>query len=217
MRRMLTGAWTDAVLCAILLAGTGWSASILTGGFEHWTFEAQRRAEARGGLLHASALTLLTAQGGTSSPWQPDSLDQTVYVLDFFYTRCPSVCRALGSEYAQMQAALAGAETPVRLLSVSFDLEHDDGDALRTYAKRIGARAPLWEVARPADAPALQRLLRELGVVMVPDGTGGYVHNAALHLVDARGELRAIVDVGDWPRALEQARVLASLSRPEPP
>lgn len=213
----MTGMRAGAALCAVLLAGTGWAASIVTGGFEHWTFEAQRRAAARSGLLHAGALTLQTAAGRTFVPWRGYSRDRTLYVLDFVYARCPSVCRALGSEYAQMQAALAGADTPVRLLSVSFDLEHDDGDALRTYAQRIGARAPVWEIARPADAPALQRLLRELGVVVVPDGAGGYLHNVALHLVDARGELKAIVDVGDWPQALEQARVLASLPRPERP
>lgn len=205
----MTGARLGALLCAAMLTGTWWAASAVTGGFAYWTFEELRRAEARSGRMQAGALSLDTADGRRLVPWQTNRSDRTIYVVDFIYARCPSVCSVLGSEYGRMQALLARAEASVRLLSISFDLEHDNDTELRIYAKRNGASLPFWWVARPANAQAAQRLLRELGVVVIPDGAGGYVHNGALHLVDARGELKAVLDYGDWQQAITQARALA--------
>ena len=44
-------------------------------------------------------------------------------LVDFIYTRCPTYCVALGSEFAQLQDRLAGplAKGAVELVSISFD------------------------------------------------------------------------------------------------
>jgi protein SCO1 len=52
-------------------------------------------------------------------------------------------------------------------------------------------------------------LLRALGVVVVPDGSGGFVHNGAIHLLDGQGSLRALFDYTRWPEALAAARRVA--------
>jgi protein SCO1/2 len=54
---------------------------------------------------------------------------------------------------------------------------------------------------------ALRALLDTFGVVVIPDGMGGFVHNAAIHLVDEEGRLGAIYDLG------EERAVLAALGR----
>jgi protein SCO1/2 len=129
------------------------------------------------------------------------------FLVDFIYTRCPTVCQALGSEYQRMQAELVHSDAPVQLLSLSFDPAHDDVPALAGYAKLHQAAARWW-IAVPAAADS-QRLLGEFGVVAVPDGFGGYVHNGAIHLLDAGGRLREVFDYDDWPQALAAARQLA--------
>ena len=48
------------------------------------------------------------------------------------------------------------------------------------------------------------------GVVAVPDGFGGFVHNGAIHLIDADGTLRGIFDLDEWPQALERAIALTA-------
>ena len=45
-------------------------------------------------------------------------------------------------------------------------------------------------------AADLAAWLRTFGIVVIPDGYGGYEHNAALHLVDERGRLVRILDLG---------------------
>jgi protein SCO1/2 len=57
-------------------------------------------------------------------------------------------------------------------------------------------------------------LLASLGVVVVPDGQGGFVHNGAIHLLDERGRLRGLYGFDQWQQALEAARRLVA-TRPE--
>ena len=69
----------------------------------------------------------------------------------------------------------------------------------------LGGLGGLRITARPEDERALRALLKAFGITVVPDGFGGFVHNAALHVVDRRGRLVAIFDIG------EEAQVLAAI------
>ncbi|MEZ5628323.1 MAG: SCO family protein [Rhodocyclaceae bacterium] len=178
----------------------------LTDGFTRWTFEALRRDAADAGHLLAPAVPLRTAHGETTTPWPNNA--GTVYLVDFIYTRCPTICQALGSEYTRLQHQLRerfGAHSPVRLVSVAFDREHDTPIELLHYAQRHRADDALWLIGTPASAAAADTLLQALGVVAVPDGLGGFVHNGAIHLIDSQGTVRGIYDLDQWPQALERA------------
>ena len=78
----------------------------------------------------------------------------------------------------------------VHLVSISFDLEHDQPARLGRYAAEMRADSAYWTLAPPAPHDDALALLRSLTVVVVPDGEGGFVHNGAIHLLDERGSLR---------------------------
>jgi protein SCO1/2 len=197
------------LVCALLAAGFVAAVAGLSDGFSAWTFEDLRRARAaRGELQVPAALALRDSRGQVLRPWT-EGEPGAVRIVDFIYTRCPSVCRALGSEFQQMQARLGEAPSPA-LLSVSFDIEQDDAGALAAYGALYKADPARWRVAAPRSAVERDTLLRALGVIAIPDGQGGFVHNAALHLIDGRGRLRAIYDYEAWPQALAHARSLAA-------
>lgn len=199
--------WLTLLCCGVLLAAFAAAVARISNGFELWTFESLRRAQAQQGLLRASPLAATLSDGSRRVLWS-QGMAPRAFLVDFIYTRCPGVCQALGSEYQRMQAELAHSDAPVQLLSLSFDPVHDDVPALAGYAKLHQAAATRWWIAVPAAADS-QRLLGELGVVAVPDGFGGYVHNGAIHLLDAEGRLREVFDYDDWPQALAAARQLA--------
>ncbi len=127
-------------------------------------------------------------------------------LVDFIYTRCTTWCLVQGGAFARLQRELAApiAQGRVVLLSLSFDPEHDGPAQLDDYRRRMGGRADGWIVARPTAASDLQALQRTFGVVVIPDGLGGYVHNAAFHVGDPEGRLVAVTD---W-RAPTQARAI---------
>jgi protein SCO1 len=206
-----------ALACLVVLAAFGAAVSMLTGGLEHWTFESLRKAQAASGQRVAPATVLRNSRGEHHAAWGVRNEDKrpVIHIVDFIYTTCPTVCQALGSEYQQMQRLLRDApDSGVRLLSISFDGARDGADELAAYARRYGADAAVWSVTAPADAAEQRALLRALGVVAVPDGLGGYVHNASLHLIDARGQLHAIYDYSEWARALAHARGIAQEATP---
>lgn len=119
-------------------------------------------------------------------------------MVEFIYTRCPTLCTTLGQSFQRIAAGIAPDRLgrDLSLLSITFDTEHDDTKALRGYAERFGAGGRKWRVARVNEPSQLAPLLRTFGVVVIPDDMGGFEHNAALHLVDPDGRLSRIYDYG---------------------
>jgi protein SCO1 len=130
-----------------------------------------------------------------------------VLLVNFIYTRCPTLCSLLSDDFRDVQESRANTRgiRDIRLLSISFDPEHDNVRARKRYGERYGAVAARWRIAAPAAPRDLATLLRSFGVVIVPDGNGGFVHGDYVYLVDARGRLMRILDPNTPPRILASA------------
>lgn len=209
-------------LCAALLGAFVWGLYLYTANFDVWTFEGRRQLAMQAGELRAPQVPLREMGTSPVPLWHGTNGAPAAYLVDFIYTRCPSVCRVLGSEYQQMQVQLAAqrARNPalnaVHLVSISFDAEHDDPASLREYAREHRIDPALWTLAMPAAAADTQALMRSLDVIAIPDGLGGFVHNGAIHLLDASGRLRGLYEFDQWPQALEAANRLATARREMP-
>ena len=127
-------------------------------------------------------------------------------LVEFFYTSCPAICGLLASQFqAGFERLIAQPEGPeVLLLSVSFDPERDTITELADYAARLGADGRIWRVTRVNDPIELRGLLDAFGVVVLPDSAGGFVHNAAISLVDAQGRLARVYDPDAAERAIAE-------------
>lgn len=161
-----------------------WSA---TEGFRVFTTEGARRLAVEQAPHQLPATTLEDQDGRL---FRLDSLRGRVVLVEFIYTRCPTVCSTLGDVFSRLARALPRTA----LLSISFDIEHDGRDDLKQYATRHGADGDTWRVVRPTSRQDLKRLLESAGVVVIADGWGGYQHNAAIHLLDGQGRLARILD-----------------------
>ena len=186
---------TLLVSIVLLAAGIGVLAGA-TDGFRAYTTETARRLSVREHPAMVPPLLLQTAGGGHTSFAE---LHGRWLLVDFVYTRCMTYCSVQGGEFARLQRRLAEpiASGKVTLLSVSFDPAHDDPVALADYQRRYGDNGAGWIAARTVDPADLAALMRVFGVVAVPDGLGGFVHNAAIAVVDPRGRLVAILDWND--------------------
>ena len=191
-------------------------AAWLTHDFQVWTAEGARRLEV---ALLPVATPAVQVQGpsGPPQPLRQMLADgQTVTIVDFVYTRCQTVCLALGSTYQQMQASLQSARQSnvaarrVQLMSISFDSERDDPPALADYAARLNADAALWRMVRVPEAQDLAHLLTDFQVVVVPSSQGDFEHNAALLVVNTQGRLVHIFDYAEFQLALDYSHYLAA-------
>ena len=133
-----------------------------------------------------------------------------VVVLTFIYTRCPlpDFCPLMDRKFAELAdriGAVAGRAEHVRLLSVSFDPEHDTPEVLRKHAENLGARPPLWRFA-VASHEELGKVAAPLGLTYGP-AAGEIIHNLSTAVIDPQGRLVRL-DVGASSRAWKSADFL---------
>lgn len=201
---------TGLASVAVVLLG-GLSAAWLTQDFQVWTAEGARRLAVMQTPVPAPQATLQGADlTGEDLRAVLSAMPGRVTIASFIYTRCPGVCLALGDSFQQLQQALAAqADGRVSLLSLSFDPTHDDEGQLLRYAALWHADARYWHMVTVPDQAQLDRLLQAWQVVVIADGRGGYEHNAALLVIDARGRLVRIFDNAEPAAALAFARSLS--------
>ncbi len=141
----------------------------------------------------------MTRQDGET--FRLSDLRGKVVILTFVYTRCPlpEYCPLLDRKFRSLADRLSGMEARaqgVRLLSVSFDPEHDTPEVLERHARLRGARMPLWSFA-VASHDELRKVAEPLGLQYGPT-TGEIIHTLSTALIDGEGRLVRLVTGNDW-------------------
>lgn len=205
-----------ALLSAVLALAGYAAAAWLTHGFQVWTAEGARRLEV---ALQPVPSPAVAIDGPGIAPQALSQLladGQSVTLVDFVYTRCQSVCLAMGSSFQQIQRVLQERGGKVKLLSISFDGSHDTPGVLQAYASKLSADPALWRFVRVREPQGTQRLLADFQVVVIPDGRGDFEHNAAFLVIDQQGRLVRIFDYAEQQLALDYAQHLAGAAAPAP-
>jgi protein SCO1 len=75
-----------------------------------------------------------------------DSLKNKIVVIDFFFTRCPTICPGLALRMKKLQQSFAGKnnDSIVQFISVSVDPENDSVPQLRKFADRFTSNHDSW-------------------------------------------------------------------------
>ena len=113
------------------------------------------------------------------------------------------------AELAALVRARPGWADRVRLLSVSFDPEHDTPEALARHARSKGATPPLWTYAVAAH-DELRGVAGPLGLDYAPLGDGSVLHNLCTAIVGPDGRL-ARLEVGRATGAWAPAEMLEAM------
>jgi protein SCO1/2 len=172
-----------------------------------FTTESLRRSEVARHPVLIPDLPVIGADGRRQKLRQWMAADRRVWIVDFVYTRCQTVCSSLGSVYQQLQAQILARDLhdKVGLLSISFDPAHDDAAALSAYASRMRMNAGTWQIVSLESVPERQLLLDAFGIMVVSAPLNEFEHNAALHIIDQNGRLVRIMDYDAPDRALDFA------------
>ena len=82
----------------------------------------------------------LTTQQG--KPLALSDMKGKIWVADFIFTNCPTICPAMTQEMARLQSEFVA--DPVYFVSFSVDPERDTSSVLSRYAKAYGADERRW-------------------------------------------------------------------------
>ncbi|HEY4104857.1 MAG TPA: SCO family protein [Polyangiaceae bacterium] len=151
----------------------------------------------------------LVDQGG--KPITAESLRGTVWVADFFFTHCPTICPRITRRMRALQVAAGGK--PIRFMSFSVDPENDTPPVLLAYAKQYGADLRTWSFLT-GDLAVVKATIVD-GFKLALDGkpdlsaaNGGIIHGSHLVLVDRNLKIRGYYrsdDDEEMKRLLEDA------------
>jgi protein SCO1 len=69
-----------------------------------------------------------------------------IIVLDFFFTRCPSICPRLAKAMKKLQNSFVNSDSIVQFISISVDPIHDSVPELRKWAEKFNVNPDSWWV-----------------------------------------------------------------------
>lgn len=73
-----------------------------------------------------------------------DDLHGKVLVIDFFFSRCPTICPRLAQSMKKLQDSFIKNDSIVQFISISVDPEHDSVPQLRKFADRYNVNHDTW-------------------------------------------------------------------------
>lgn len=114
-----------------------------------------------------------------------------IYLANFFFTSCPTICPAMNYHVKQVQDRFKGYKD-FRILSFSVDPEHDRPEVLLDYADDIGAVPGRWHFLT-GEKDSIYATARGFFLNAMEDSTaaGGFLHSEYLVLVDWEGRIRS--------------------------
>ena len=127
------------------------------------------------------------------------------FVLTFIFTRCPlpNFCPRMSQNFAEVQESIqtasSGPLAATRLLSISFDPEHDTRQVLKEYGEHAGADFAIWRVATGTSAE-MKRLTKCFSVLVQPE-KGTISHSLATALIDPNGRIAKLWRGNAWTPA----------------
>jgi len=129
-----------------------------------------------------------------------DQLNQTisnedfegkVYVVDFFFTSCPTICPKMTNHLKRVQDHFEG-QTGVGIISYSIDPEYDTPDRLSIYADNYGIDQTKWSLLTGADTEIFE-LAKDYKVRAFDDSNEeqpNLIHDGTFVLVDDKRRIR---------------------------
>jgi protein SCO1/2 len=119
-----------------------------------------------------------------------------VYVVDFFFTSCPTICPIMKKEMLRVYDSYKD-RPDFQILSHTIDPSHDTVELLKDYAERLGVEdASTWHFLTGD-----QEKIFEIGQTSYlstamedKNAPGGLLHSGAFVLIDQEGHIRGVYD-----------------------
>lgn len=121
--------------------------------------------------------------------------ENSIYIADFFFTTCPSICPIMTKNMAEIQESIL-EDDDIRLLSHSVTPQIDSVAQLKKYAIEKGVLDAKWNLVT-GDKKQIYELARKSYLAVKNDGDGGpfdMIHTENFILVDKERRIRGFYD-----------------------
>ncbi len=122
-----------------------------------------------------------------------------VYLVEFFFTTCPTICPRMSKNLVQIQNSFIGFKN-FGVASFTINPKHDTSEVLKQYAEQYGITNPNWHLMT-GDIDTIYDLANSgFNLYTAKDGEveGGFEHSGNFALIDKNGFIRSrISDAGN--------------------
>lgn len=123
-----------------------------------------------------------------------------VYVVEFFFSTCPTICPKMNQSMLQLQEAFYGNPN-FGLVSITIDPEHDTALVLKEHAVLLGVKHYNWHFLT-GDKSNIYSLANKGFNLYAGENNkaaGGFEHSGLFALVDKEGKIRCRKDAQGNP------------------
>lgn len=121
-----------------------------------------------------------------------------VYVIEFFFTTCPTICPRMNKNLVQVQNQFKDFEN-FGVASFTINPEYDTPEILKAYADNYGITNPNWHMLT-GDQEKIYKLANQgfnLYTAKDDEVAGGFEHSGNFALIDKNGYIRSRVVNGN--------------------
>jgi len=128
------------------------------------------------------------------NPVDSNTIKGKIFVADFFFTSCPSICPKMMKEMDEVYSKYQ-SDNNVVILSYSIDPVRDSVARLKNYEKKIGFSSKQWHLLT-GNKDSIYSLADKFLVSAAedPDAPGGHIHSGNFILVDRHRRIRGYYD-----------------------
>jgi len=120
-------------------------------------------------------------------------LDGNIYVADFFFTTCPSICPIMQRNMLNVYNTFKG-DAGVKIISYTIDPQHDSVTVLKKYADKLGISDNTWWLLQGHKDETYQLAKSYLVSVQEKNPAGEYIHDGYFILIDKQKRIRGTYD-----------------------
>jgi len=118
-----------------------------------------------------------------------------VYVVEFFFANCLTICPVMNKNLVQVQDEFYG-NLDFGIASITIDPEHDTPAFLKEHAKTLGVKHPNWHFLS-GDSDYIMNLANKGFYIQAgkdAKAQGGFGHSGQFALIDKEGNIRSRKD-----------------------
>lgn len=124
-----------------------------------------------------------------------DTFDNAIYVADFFFTTCPTICPIMQNNLLLVYNEFSENKN-VKYLSHTINPEYDNTKILKKYAERLGVSSDRWHFVT-GEIEHIYKIAKDSYMVSALEDKnepGGFLHSGTFLLIDTNKNIRGIYD-----------------------
>ncbi|EWH21952.1 cysteine ABC transporter ATP-binding protein [Bacillus haynesii] len=163
------------------------------------------------GIFLAGILTVFLSSCGTSKIENPlnydvqsfsfqnqdgkavslESLKGQVWVADFIFTNCETICPPMTSHMAELQKQMEEENLQARIVSFSVDPENDTPEKLKKFAANYPLSFQNWDFLTGYSQKEIEKFALKSfkSIVKKPEDEDQVIHQSSFYLVDQNGKV----------------------------